>query len=204
MSSPLAEDIARSYGITIKNVPTGFKNIAAEIEKLKNQGRENDFLFGFEESQGYLYGNYTRDKDGALAVQMICLLAACLKEQGKTLFDQIEDIQKRYGYTKSLVTSVDFNSEMDRKNIDVLMKKLFDGKLQNLMGQEISHDFEHKENNMYRGILPEGHQVIIRPSGTEMKVKIYIYARGKTSQEAEEKTRLLADEIKAFINCEQL
>ena len=135
---------------------------------------------------------------------MICLLAACLKEQGKTLFDQIEDIQKRYGYTKSLVTSVDFNSEMDRKKIDVLMKKLFDGKLQNLMGQEISHDFEHKENNMYRGILPEGHQVIIRPSGTEMKVKIYIYARGKTSQEAEEKTRLLADEIKAFINCEQL
>ena len=204
VSSPLAEDIARSYGITIKNVPTGFKNIAAEIEKLKNQGRENDFLFGFEESQGYLYGNYTRDKDGALAVQMICLLAACLKEQGKTLFDQIEDIQKRYGYTKSLVTSVDFNSEMDRKNIDVLMEKLFDGKLQNLMGQEISHDFQHKENNMYRGILPEGHQVIIRPSGTEMKVKIYIYARGKTSQEAEEKTRLLADEIKAFINCEQL
>ena len=164
VSSPLAEDIARSYGITIKNVPTGFKNIAAEIEKLKNQGRENDFLFGFEESQGYLYGNYTRDKDGALAVQMICLLAACLKEQGKTLFDQIEDIQKRYGYTKSLVTSVDFNSEMDRKNIDVLMEKLFDGKLQNLMGQEISHDFQHKDCLLYTSPSPRDRQKSRMPS----------------------------------------
>ncbi len=101
VSSPYAEDIARKYRIHIKNVPTGFKNIALEMELLKAAGREQDFLFGFEESLGYLYGNYTRDKDGILATQMICLIAAWLKTQDKTLYDRLEDLYREFGYAES-------------------------------------------------------------------------------------------------------
>lgn len=199
VSSPLTEDIAEYYGIQIKNVPTGFKNIAAEIENLKKQGREDDFLFGFEESLGYLYGNYTRDKDGALAVQMICLMAACLKEQGKTLFDKLEEIYARHGYVTSSVKSFYLKTEMDRKKIDELMDGLFSRKLRFLMGERVKHDLSHRDINMYRAVLPEGHQIIIRPSGTEMKVKVYAYAKGDSEQEAQQNVQALIEESEKFV-----
>lgn len=199
VSTPLAEELAEHYGILIKNVPTGFKNIAAEMERLREEGREGDFLFGFEESMGYLYGNYTRDKDGALAAQMICLMAACLKAQGKTLFDKLEEIYECHGYMKSRVSSMEFDSELKRKALDTLMEDLFAKRLKTLVGQKINHDLNHKDINMYRAVLPEGHQVIIRPSGTEMKVKIYVYAKGETGQAAEENVEAIMGEVKAFI-----
>lgn len=95
--------------------PTGFKNIAMEMELLKEAGREEDFLFGFEESLGYLYGNYTRDKDGVLASQMIATIAACLKAKGMTLFDRLAEMYRTYGYAGSKAIAIEFRSEKDRE-----------------------------------------------------------------------------------------
>lgn len=199
VSSPMAEDVARYYGVEMKNVPTGFKNIAAEMERLKSSGHETDFLFGFEESLGYLYGNYTRDKDGVLAVQMICLMAACLKAKGKTLFDKMEELYVRHGYSKSLASSVHFESEMDRENIDMLMKSLFSGQLESLMGQALECDFSGADMSLFSGALPCGDKTIVRPSGTEMKVKIYVYAKSDSGEKAEEKAKRMLSESEAFV-----
>lgn len=171
VSSPFAEDIARKYRVYIKNVPTGFKNIALEMELLKEAGREQDFLFGFEESLGYLYGNYTRDKDGILATQMICLIAAWLKTRGKTLYDRLEDLYREFGYAESRATAIEFHAEKDRQKINDIMETLFSGGLKELLGQPLTIDASHCCDDMFRAVLPEGHQIIIRPSGTELKIK---------------------------------
>ena len=159
----------------------------------------NDFLFGFEESLGYLYGNYTRDKDGVLAAQMVCLMAAHLKAQGKTLFDRLEEIYKELGYTESENISMYYESEKDRYKMDNLMKDLFAGRLETLAGQKIKSDLSHQGMNMYKGVLPQGHQIIVRPSGTELKIKTYTFAKGATRDEARETLGELTAELMAFV-----
>lgn len=198
VSSPFAEDIAREYRVYLKNVPTGFKNIALEMELLKQAGRENDFLFGFEESLGYLYGNYTRDKDGILASQMICLIASWLKMQGKTLFDKLEDLYKKHGYAESKAISIEFSAEKDRAKINEIMESLFRGNLTTLLGKPLTVDASHCCDDMFRALLPQGHQIIIRPSGTELKVKIYAFAKGDTREEALTNLDGLLNELEAF------
>lgn len=198
VSSPITEEIAQSYGVKMKNVPTGFKNIAFEMEKLKEEGREDDFLFGFEESLGYLYGNYTRDKDGILAAQMICLMAASMKQEDKTLFDKLEDLYSKHGYMESEVFSLDYKTEKDREKIQRLMTDLFGGRLETLRGEKVSADLSHQAMNMYKAALPDGHQIIIRPSGTEIKVKIYVFAKGQTRQQARENLKELVLGMKDF------
>lgn len=198
VSSPFAEDLAAYYGVQIKNVPTGFKNIALEMELLKEAGREKDFLFGFEESLGYLYGNYTRDKDGVLALQMICLMSACLKARGKTLYDKLEELYQEHGYVESKAISIDFYTEKDREKISSIMEDLFDGKLTSLLNQELMIDNSHRHINMFRATLPQGHRVIIRPSGTELKIKIYAFARGRSKEEAINSLDALIRELEEF------
>lgn len=198
VSSPFAEDIAKHYGIQLKNVPTGFKNIAKEMEILKQEGREDDFLFGFEESLGYLYGTYTRDKDGVLAAQMICLVAAYLKAQGKSLLDGLEDLHCKLGYIKSKGTSIEFTAEKDRETMAKIMEDLFDKKLTSLMGEELSIDDEFRPLNMFRASTLKGHQFIIRPSGTELKVKIYAFAKGNSEEEADREVTKMIEELTAF------
>jgi len=199
VSSPVAEDIAEYYGIKVRNVPTGFKNIAFEMETLKEAGREEDFLFGFEESLGYLYGNYTRDKDGVLASQMVCLMAASLKAQGKTLFDRLEELYKELGYTEGESISMYYESEKDRYKMDNLMRDLFAGRLTTLAEQELKADLSHQGLNMYKATMEQGHQVIVRPSGTELKIKTYTFAKGATRREARENLARLTEDLMNFI-----
>lgn len=202
VSSPFAEDIARKYRVRLKNVPTGFKNIALEIELLKEAGREEDFLFAFEESLGYLYGNYTRDKDGVLAVQMICTIAAYLKTSDKTLYDRLEDLYEEYGYAESKAIAIEFHSEKDREKIVNIMESIFAGNLSELLGQPLTVDASHCCDDMFRAVLPGGHQVIIRPSGTELKLKIYAFAKGKTRDEALCNLEAMLDELQKFADKE--
>ena len=198
VSSPFAEDIARHYGVQLKNVPTGFKNIAKEMEVLKQEGREDDFLFGFEESLGYLYGTYTRDKDGVLATQMACLIAAKLKAEGKSLLERLEDLHRELGYMKSKGTAIEFSAEKDRETMARIMEDLFESKLTTLMGESLVINDEFRPLNMFRATMAKGHQFIIRPSGTELKVKIYAFAKGNSEEEADREVDRMIEELTAF------
>ncbi len=198
VSSPFAADIAKSYGVDIRNVPTGFKNIAREMEYLKQYGREGDFLFGFEESLGYLYGNYTRDKDGVLACQMVCLMVAALKTRNMSLFDKLEELYERHGYVNSKGMSIEFSQEKDRETMERIMDDLFKDKITTLMGKQLIIDRSYCDINMFRATLQEGHQIIIRPSGTELKIKIYAFAKGRTQAEADENIDRIIKELEVF------
>lgn len=186
VSSPLAEEMGRAYGVNVKNVFTGFKNIALEMERLKAAGRDGDFLFGFEESLGYLYGDYTRDKDGIMACQMLCLMAAEQKVRGKNLADRLEEIYRQYGYIESITTALHYKQEKDRARMVAIVKALFDGSLKGcaVLAKEIKKEVCYRQQSMYCADLQGGHRIIIRPSGTELKLKIYIFAKGRTRDEA--------------------
>ena len=186
VSSPLAEEIGRAYGVEVRNVFTGFKNIAREIEQMKASGREKDFLFGFEESLGYLYGDYTRDKDGIMAAQMVCLMAAEQKAAGSDLASRLEAIYGRYGYTESIATSIVYRQEKDREKMVCTMGGLFRGRLKKLQREDtpVRKELCYRQQNMYCADLAGGHRVIVRPSGTELKLKIYIFAKGQSRDQA--------------------
>ena len=194
VSSPLAEEIGRTYGVKVKNVFTGFKNIACEMEKIK-RGREaggnEEFLFGFEESLGYLCGDYTRDKDGVMAARLVCLAAAELLGEGRTLCSRLRELYEKYGYMTAMPFSVQYAGEKDRKRAERIIAELFAGKLKS---EKITKEFCYREKEMYCADLAGGHRLIIRPSGTEPKLKIYIFARGGSTSEADKN----AAQIKAW------
>ena len=187
VSSPLVEKMGRAYGVQVRNVFTGFKNIVFEIEKLKEAGREDDFIFGFEESLGYLYGDdYTRDKDGVMACQMLCLMAAQQKSKGSNLLRRLEEIYEEFGYTESITTAIVYKKEKDRERMSAIMTSLFEGQLRKEPEWKplIKKEFCFRQQNMYMADLQGGNRLIIRPSGTELKLKIYIFAGGSTRDEA--------------------
>lgn len=205
VSSPLTEEMGRAYGVKVKNVFTGFKNIALEMEKLKSAGRADDFLFGFEESLGYLYGDYTRDKDGIMACQMLCLMAAEQKAQGKSLTDRLEEIYRQYGYTEAITTAIHYKHEKDRGRMAAIVKSLFDGRLRDceMPGNEIKKEFCYRQQSMYCADLKGGHRIIIRPSGTELKLKIYIFAKGDTGDKAIDKAAELCAMVRETLEKEE-
>ena len=193
VSSPLTEEIGRSYGVKVKNVFTGFKNIACEMERIKRRcenGGNEEFLFGFEESLGYLCGDYTRDKDGVMAARLVCLAAAELLVEDKTLYTRLRELYEKYGYMAAMPFSVQYAGERDRRKAEKIIAGLFAGKLKS---EKIIKEFCYREKEMYCAELAGGHRLIVRPSGTEPKLKVYIFARGESASEADEN----AQEIKA-------
>ncbi len=196
VSSPLAEDIAAEYGVKLKNVFTGFKNIALEMQRLKGNPNEGTFLFGFEESLGYLYGDYTRDKDGIMAAQLVCLAAAELAAQGKRLTDRLEEIYKKYGYMSAETFAKEYENEADREKTSQIMLRLFAGGLKT---EEIQREYCYREKNMYCADLKGGHKLIIRPSGTEMKLKVYIFARAGQKEAAKRKGEEIRKGVEAYL-----
>lgn len=205
VSSPLAEEMGRAYGVNVKNVFTGFKNIALEMERLKAAGRDGDFLFGFEESLGYLYSDYTRDKDGIMACQMFCLMAAEQKARGKSLDDRLEEIYRQYGYIESITTALLYKQEKDRARMTAIIKSLFDGRLKScqMLAKEIKKEFCYRQQSMYCADLQGGHRIIIRPSGTELKLKIYIFAKGRTRDEAIDRAAELCAQVRETLEKEE-
>lgn len=193
VSSPLVDLMAAPHGIRVENTLTGFKNIALQMEKLAEAGREEEFFFGFEESIGYLYGTYTRDKDGTMAAQLACLTAAYWKGQGLTLLDRLDQIHDQYGFVETRASSLHFKREKDRAVIAGLMDALHEGKLGELLGCAVEADTTYRKDNIYQGRIemedPSGrrcsHRFVVRPSGTELKLKSYVFAEG-TCQEAAE------------------
>lgn len=205
VSSPLTEEMGKAYGVNVRNVFTGFKNIALEMERLKAAGRADDFLFGFEESLGYLYGDYTRDKDGIMACQMFCLMAAEQKARGKSLADRLEEIYRQYGYTEAITTALLYKHEKDRGRMAAIVRSLFDGRLKDceILAKEIKKEFCYRQQSMYCADLKGGHRIIIRPSGTELKLKIYIFAKGDTRDKAIDKAAELCAMVRETLEKEE-
>lgn len=202
VSSPLADRIAESYGVTMKSVLTGFKYIGGEILALENVGQQDKFIFGFEESCGYLKGTYARDKDAVVASMLVCELTAALKKEGKGILDALNDMYDKYGYYLAYVQNIELTGADAMEKAANMMAELRTAVPESIGGAtvtvvrdyrtSISRDVATGEestihlpkSNVLEFILGGEGSVIARPSGTEPKVKFYYTAVAPTKEKA--------------------
>ena len=202
VSTPLADRIAEHYGVEMKAVLTGFKYIGGEILALEEKGQEKKFVFGFEESCGYLKGTYCRDKDAVVASMLVCEMAAALKLQGKTILDALDALYGTYGYYLAHVQSIELTGADAMEKAAAMMADLRSNVPATIGGAKvsavndynisISRNLETGEetpihlpkSNVLELILAGKGSVIARPSGTEPKVKFYYTAVGDDQESA--------------------
>lgn len=179
-------DMAREYGVAVKEVLTGFKYIGEALETTEN------YLLGLEESYGYLVGTHARDKDAISAAMLIAEACAYFKSQGKSLYEVREEIYGRYGYYQTSLKSVSMPGKDGLQQMNAVLNSIRCHPLREINGQELV--FDDFRNGLYG--LPksdvlrlkgEQYRMIIRPSGTEPKMKIYLQAVGASKQDAEHK-----------------
>ena len=194
VSSPLADRISEHYGVTMKAVLTGFKYIGGEILELEQKGEQNKFVFGFEESCGYLKGTYARDKDAVVASMLVCELAASLKKQGKTIIDALNEVYATYGYYLAYVQSIELTGADAMEKAAKMMADLRESVPATIGGAEVTGVRDYRssiakdlvsgaeekillpKSNVLEFLLGDQGSVIARPSGTEPKVKFYYTA----------------------------
>ena len=211
VSTELCQKIADDYGCTLVNVLTGFKFIGEQITILAEKNEQDRYIFGFEESYGYLAGSYARDKDAVVASMLICEMTAYYKAQGKTLGDVLNGIYEKYGfyYTEQKSFTCEGQSGMEKiKDIMSGLRKNAPEEIDgfkvikiNDYGDSISINTLSGEktvltlpkSNVLCYFLENGSSFIVRPSGTEPKIKIYVCAVGSSSEDGEQKKLRLVD-----------
>lgn len=210
VTSILLNKICEKYGCELKNVLTGFKYIGEIILNLEKNNEENRYIFGFEESYGYLAGSYVRDKDAVVASMLICEMAAYFKKQGKTLAQVIDGIYEEYGYYKNTTLSYEFDGAAGMQKMADIMSNLretmpsaiSDYKVVKTADYNLSIEKDLENNteavidlpksNVIQFNLEGDNAVIVRPSGTEPKIKLYITTVGKDEAEAQDIAEKLA------------
>ena len=193
VSTGMADRLAAHYGVTLRRTLTGFKYIGEQIGQLEREGHPERFLFGFEESYGYLSGTHARDKDAVNAVLLICEAAAWYAKKGMTLGDAIDALYTEFGCYCNMQKSFAFTGETGMEKMAGLMQGLRKQPLREIAGLPVEGytDYEAEgtglpKANVLEYRLPGGDKVIIRPSGTEPKIKIYLSGKGKTAAESDE------------------
>lgn len=181
VTTELAAAIAKSYGIECMSLLTGFKYIGEKMTEFTEK-KNHTFLIGFEESYGYLVGNHARDKDGVVATMLIAEMAAYYRNQGKTLYDALMEIYEKYGFYAERTVSFTMPGKDGMAKMSEILVNLRKSPIKSAIGQDVVKvtDFEHDEtglpkSNVLKYELSDGKTYfIIRPSGTEPKIKIYI------------------------------
>lgn len=211
VSTNMVKKMAAHYGISFFRVYTGFKFIAGIIKDHEEQNLPGRYLFGFEESFGYLPGTYARDKDAVCAALLICEAADFYKKQGKTLMDALDDLQQKHGYFAEITDSVYMEGLDGMERMRTLLKNVEENPFRKIgdtallafrnYNRDIRYDFvdgstsplgKEKANVLYFE-LDNGGFFILRPSGTEPKIKIYYSVVGASRQDAEEKLAAMRD-----------
>ena len=188
------ETSSQHYGVKTVNVLTGFKFIGEVIGQLEKEGRASDYILGFEESYGYLTGSYVRDKDGVDAAFMICEMFAFYKTRGISLLQKLEEIYAAYGYCMNTLHSYEFPGSAGMEKMQAIMQE-FHGGLDTIGGEVVvkTEDYSVGLNGLPKSDVlkyyTESGSVVVRPSGTEPKLKLYISvtAENREATEAVEK-----------------
>ena len=204
VTTKLINKLCEKYGCELKNVLTGFKYIGEVILNLEKKHEENRYLFGFEESYGYLSGTYVRDKDAVVASMLVCEMAAYYKKQGKSLAEVIDGLYEEFGYYLNQTYSFEFDGAAGMQKMSDIMTAVRDNTPKSIAGYDVvkvSDYFLRKETDVATGSvtdidlpksnvialhLADDNAVIIRPSGTEPKIKLYITSVDKDKDNAAE------------------
>ncbi len=215
VTTKLLEKICEKYSVELKNVLTGFKYIGEVILNLEKTGNEANYVFGFEESYGYLAGSYVRDKDAVVASMLICEMAAYFKKQGKTLAQVIDAIYEEYGYYKNTTLSFEFGGAEGMKKMAGIMSDIRENAPEEIAGYKVVKTADYKlsvekdiatgeekeiflpKSNVLQYNLEGDNMAIVRPSGTEPKIKLYLTAVGKDKADAQAVTDRIAEDLKS-------
>lgn len=208
VSTPLAEAVAKHYGVELRHTLTGFKWIGDQIARLEAKGEEKRFIFGFEESYGYLAGSYVRDKDAIVGSMLICEMAAYYRSRGSSIKQRLEEIYAQYGRYLNKVDAFEFDGLSGMEKMAGIMSGLRRNAPVSFAGHKVVKvtDYEDSEAtglpkaNVLRYDLDDGAVVIVRPSGTEPKIKTYFTTRGTTLAEAQKEKDDLAAAVKPLLS----
>ena len=204
VTTPMAAKIAQKYGVELIDVLTGFKFIGEQIGLLEKRSEENRYIFGFEESYGYLSGSFVRDKDAVNASLLICEMFAYYKQQGTSLTDVLEELYREYGYYESRLLSFAFEGSSGFDRMQAIMAALRNETPEVIADLSIKRCIDYQresvnglpKSNVIRFILTGGMEVTVRPSGTEPKLKVYITAVGRNRAESQK----IADKLAAYFD----
>ncbi len=222
VSTRMTAAIAAKHGVRMILTLTGFKFIGEQIAFLENENREAEFLFGFEESYGYLSGTYVRDKDAVNGSMLICEMAAYYKEKGLTLAERLEELYQEYGYFKNHLIDFTFEGSKGMEIMNQLMQRFREELPNRLIGRPILEVADYQKQERYflnedgqpsgsvcinlpksdviEVVLEGGSSFTVRPSGTEPKIKIYLSAKGNTAQESEKVIADLTEELTKIVH----
>lgn len=215
VSSEFATKVAANFNVKMINVLTGFKFIAEQIKNFEAEG-SHTFMFGFEESYGYLIRPFVRDKDAIQSLVMLAEVAAFYKKQGMNLYDGLQELFKKYGYFAEKTISLTFDGVEGAKEIEDLMTKFREESPKEFAGYKVValEDFEKStktnadgtveeikipKSNVLKYLLEDGTWIAVRPSGTEPKIKFYIGTQADSQDEAFAKRQQFEDTVMAFV-----
>jgi phosphoglucomutase len=222
VSSKMADEVAKQYGIQMINVLTGFKFIGEQIGILESKGEGDRYIFGFEESSGYLSGPYVRDKDAVNAAMLVCEAASFYKTQGKTLVDRMEELYSKHGYYINALLEFNFEGASGMEKMSEFLELLRSNPPFGIAGEKIVEIADYMtsqrrilgkscamsagyrpiklpKSDVLEFILADGSSMIVRPSGTEPKLKIYLSAKASTRFEAETVIEDMSDTVRGWV-----
>ncbi|WP_294348404.1 phospho-sugar mutase [uncultured Clostridium sp.] len=212
-----ARKIAESYGIEIMDVLTGFKYIGEKIQQFNTNG-DKQYLFGFEESYGYLAGDFVRDKDAVIASMLIAEMTLYYKEQGMSLYEALINLYNKYGFFKEELVSLELAGKEGQEKIAACIESLRNTTLKEVDGVKVETKLDYKlkkEENLLTGvnkdidlptsnvlkfILEDSSYFVVRPSGTEPKMKVYLAVRGTSLENAETEIARFKEKVMDIIN----
>ncbi len=215
VTTAMVDEVAKDYGVKLESVLTGFKFIGEIISGLENDGRVKDYLLGFEESYGYLMSDHARDKDSVSAVMLVCDMTAYYKERGKTLVDVLNELSDKYGWYRNQTASFTFEGASGMEKMSGIMEKIRKDPIKEIAGAHVTEISDYKlsvtkskygetpitlpKSNVLGYKLDDGCSFVIRPSGTEPKLKIYIFAKSDSGEKAQARVAELKEALSLLV-----
>ncbi len=206
VSTSLADAVAAKYGVEMRRVLTGFKYIGGVIAELEQAGAPERFVFGFEESYGYLAGTHARDKDAVVASMLICQMARYYRTQGKNLYQAMQDIYREFGFHHNRTLSYAFEGAAGAQAMASIMAGFRESQPAEIAGLKVLGFLDYQQGvgglpsaNVLQFDLEKGNKVIVRPSGTEPKVKVYLFTVGSSAEGAVATGDALAKQMSGYM-----
>lgn len=217
VTTDMVEAICKKYNVEVLDVLTGFKYIGEKIKEFELKG-ESEFIFGFEESFGYLAGNFVRDKDAVIAAMLICEMTLYYKNKGMSLYDALMDIYNEHGYYEESLVSIELKGKDGAEKISKILEYLRSSMKDNLGNNKIVKKMDYRaglevdlivhnekiielpKSNVLKFVLEDGSWFVVRPSGTEPKMKIYLSVRGSSLENTSKKIIQLKENVMSIVD----